>query len=323
MIEKKIYTSLYVYSNYLFSAHMNGIIEIQKLPKDIFHYFPISKLKTLPIDTASWIIDMQAYKNVLFASTTKAIFSYKLKAKEELRNSYSLIKFVPNCTHLRIDYKNKYLFAISENRGIIAVDIKNPNEPRKLSEFRPFYLKKRDGYFPVSDFDVYNGMIFIALRSYGIVRIDYERKFSAPKVFREFLKIPLNDPQDVKYSPHNKYLYVIDSQRGLVVTDLARNRIIFDGIIGNNEDFPQKIIIHYNNAIIKCKNSIYYFKSSQNKISKIYDKKVGAITKYYGRIIFSRKGKLNLIKIGVFKDNEKTNLKKSKIKFKSITNING
>lgn len=321
-MDKKIYTSLYVYSNYLFSAYIDGVIDIQKLPKIEFKFFLKSKIKPLVIDSGSWIIDMQAYKNVLFASTTKQIFAYNLDPKALVEKRYQSVKFIRNCTHLKIDYKNKLLFAISENLGIIALDIRDPVNIKRLSNIVPYFIRDENMYYPVTDFDVYDGMIFIALRSYGIVRIDFKLEFNYPHIYREFLKIPLNDPQGVKYSPYNKLLYVIDAKRGLIITDLGINKIIFDKKLGRS-DFPQEIIIHYSDAIIKCKNSIYYYKSSENKALKIYKYKVGAITKYYNRLIFSRKGRLNVIKIGKFKSNEKTNLKNSKLKFVTIKSFDG
>lgn len=289
--EKSLICSLYTYNYSLFTAYLDGSVKVFPLPKLYPKRYENLKPYNLniPGDSERSIIEMQAYKHVLFASTSEYLYSFDLKKGNENHTIFQ--KEIPYCTQIKIDYKKKFLFAVSDERGLVTIDISNPHNPKFKTDIYSDFKRKN---YSIVDMDVDNGIIFLAVRNYGILRIDYsDSTLRKPKVYREIEKIYLEDPQDVKYSPINKHIYICDANKGLITLDTSKGEAKEYSL--NNDDIPRKVIIHYNDAIIQGKKGLYYFNFGYKTMSKIFDYKIGTMTKYYNQLVYCKNNSLNLI----------------------------
>lgn len=288
-MKKGIITSIFIYNYKLFVAYLDRTIKIINLKG---YKYPVEEIQCPDI-----IIEMQARKHILFATTPSEIFVYDL-------NKGSNIKFCLkerfNCDQIKIDQKNRMLFVFSKDRKIMAFNIENPQEPKFQSDLTIGEYFDESDNFNITDIDVHQGKLFFAIRNRGILTSDYyhnKSTFSEPKIIGEINGVRLSDPQSVKYSESDNYLYIADAEKGLIVVDVSpiTSRIVFHKKLPDN-DFPQTIKIFYTNSIIKGKRKLYYFESRIKKLSTILDYKIGTFYTYYERLFFSTKGILKTFK---------------------------
>jgi hypothetical protein len=237
---------------------------------------------------------MIGFKGSLFVTTSNQLLCYDLKKSPVEKNQY-FMKNIVNCTHIRINYKNNLLFAISEERGLVVIDISNPLKPRYICDIPVSFFQEHNCV--ISDLDLYENTIFLALRNKGILRLDYYQNNVEPVVYRSFEKIRLNDPQDVKYNKNNHYLYIADADEGLIILNTEDNKVVHSCILPN-DDFPRKLIIHYKNCIIQGSKGLYIYNTRSKEIKTIMEFKIGAVSKYYNKIFFYKNRKLNLLVLG-------------------------
>lgn len=299
-MNKKIITSLYAYNYNLFIAYFNKTLKIQNIPQLRTPFFASRSNYESIINVDDFIVDMQAKGNILYASTPNKLISYDLLNQSDNSNNEVFSKNVPDCSLLKIDYKENILFLVSNQKGIIALNIKNPKKPKFISNFIPTPLSNFSD-LSISDIDVYNKKIFLTIRKFGITRIDYEGGGHNFEILKEIDKIKLIDPQVTKYSEKFKRLYIGDADKGFIVYDINRNKIVFNEKLPNN-DFPQDIIKYYSNIVIRGKKGLYYFKNNQKRIFSIFNKKIGAITSYYNQIFFVEKGDSKILVLGKLSD---------------------
>ncbi|SDH03402.1 hypothetical protein [Desulfosporosinus hippei] len=311
-------TSLHCYHNSLFVAYLNGKIEIIPLYKNFSGYF--SRLTPFNIDNLnndSIIIDMQTYRETLFTSTHQFLFSFDLRNNNQPQQVFE--KRIPFCTKIKINHKRRLLFALSETRGLVVLNIFNPNSPQYLTDIENKIIDK-NGHSYVTDIDVNDNTIFLALRSKGIVRIDFlQNEFSVPSVYKQIKKISLTEPQEIKYSSLTKLLYIIDASEGLILLNTSNNEVLFSKRLPQN-DMPRKIILHYKDAVIQGRKGVYYFNFKEETLKMIFNFKIGTMTKYHKQLVYSKQNSLNLLVLGKLDEPKKTELIDSSARFTRIDN---
>ncbi|TQR14727.1 hypothetical protein [Psychrobacillus soli] len=297
-------STMLVYNSTVFTAYTNGEIQATPLPNNWFK--PYRKdIKTYTFQLQSdekYINDMLGYKGALYVTTPNQLHCFKLENDKLIKEEQYLKKIV-ECTKIKIDYKSKLLFAVSEDRGLVVINISNPFSPKYICDI------SLDNYFGegnnvISDMDLCENIIFLALRGKGILRIDYYNKEIKDSLWYSTVeKIKLQDPQDVKYNKNNLHLYIADAVEGLIVLNTLDNSII-DTFKLPNDDFPVKLIINGKNCIVQGNNGLYMYQVNERKISTILNYKVGEVIKYFNKIIFYKNRKLNLIVFGNKVDND-------------------
>lgn len=289
----EIVTTIYAYKSSVFIARLDGNITSIKLPQSWYKFSSKVKPYSFEIRNLEKIVSgMQALKGVLFVATPNFLINFDLE--DNYLSNEGFKKYVADCTKIKIDYQNKILFAASEERGIVALKISNPRNPLFLTDMKLDISGKQY----ISEMDVFDNTVYLAIRNLGIIRIDYnENEFKKPKITRTVRKIKLEDPQDVKYNKHNKYLYIADSDQGFLLLSTINNQLVFSQQLPNF-DSPKKIILHYQNALIQGSKGLYMFNKADETIQVIFDYKIGASTKYYNKFIYYNDGFLNLLILG-------------------------
>jgi len=289
-------STLSIYNSSIITAFTDGKIVSTPLPtnwkKPLIHSSPYSfELQT----NEEFINEMIGFKGSLFVSTSNQLLCFNIMKSPVEKNQY-FMKNIVNCTHMRINYKSNLLFAISEERGLVVIDISNPLEPRYMCDIPVSFFQENNCV--ISDLDLYENTIFLALRNKGILRLDYyQNTVKEPLIHRSFEKIRLNDPQDVKYNKNNHYLYIADAEEGLIILNTEDNKVVHRCLLPNN-DFPRKLIIHHKNCIIQGSKGLYIYNTSSKEIKTIIGFKIGAVSKYYNKILFYKNRKLNLLVLG-------------------------
>lgn len=292
----KIITSLYIYNSTLFKARLDGKIEATPVPNKWLKYNNAQPY-SLIIDIDKIVIEMQGYQGVLFVATSERLCAYNLKNMNNVIGIFE--KDIIKCKSIKIDYKNQWLFIVSETRGVTVLDISNALKPKFLRDIElPFLQSTCDemsDQYIITDFDVVNGVAFLAVRNKGIVRIDYaEGRFREPELVRTIDKIILDDPQDVRFCSENQYLYIVDSERGFIILDTRNNGVVYER---NSFDggTPKKLLLRRQDAIIQTGKGLYLFKFSSKSLEKVLDFKVGALSMYYNHIVFSKRFSTNIL----------------------------
>ena len=314
-ILNKIITSMYIYNSTLFTAELGGMIEAIPVPDTWPRYNNKAESYSLTIGTDKIVLEMQGYRGVLFVATAEGLFAYNLKNANK-----SILFFEKNimqCKSIKMDYLNKWLFIVSETRGITVLNVLNPLLPKFIKDIKLPFIQNIDneniGKYMITDFDVVNGVAFLAVRNKGIVRIDYsEGRFGEPEIFKIMDKINLNDPLDVRFCAENQYLYIIDSERGFIILDTKDNRVIFEHSLVD-EGTPERLLLYRRDAIIQTARGLFLFKFFSKKINRMLDFKVGALAKYYNHIIFSKNSSTNILSLGgkanYFNDEDESQLR--------------
>jgi hypothetical protein len=300
----KIISSIYAYKYHLFSGYSNGDLIINPLS---FYSFDIKErldpLSHNMTNANTQIVDMVAYKDILYILTTAYLYYVDLKES----NNFDIVKIKHNtdCSKIAVDSSQKILFLFSEEKGLIALNIKQPKEPIIINFLMPDILKDKGKFF-LTHMEVLDNIIFLSVRNFGIVRLDYRSVgFNELNIWREIHKIPLKEPQDVKYCKRNNYLYILDYNEGLVVLNIADGEIIFHNKLPDN-DFPINLVLEKENAIIQGKNGVYYFKINDKQFYTIFNFKIGELFIYFNNLFYVKNNKLNLLKLA---DNTLSNYK--------------
>ncbi|PGP49038.1 hypothetical protein CN993_00785 [Bacillus thuringiensis] len=289
-------STLLVYNASIFTAYTNGRITSVPLPTNWFK--PSVKSSSYSFDIISDekdINDMIGYKGSLFVTTSNQLQCFNIKKSPVEKNQY-YTKNIVDCTHMRINYRNNLAFAISEERGIVVLNVSNPLNPRYIGDIDVNLFYQEDCI--ITGIDIHENTIFLALRNKGILRLDYyQNEIQEPKIYRSFEKISLKDPQDVKFNKKNSNLYIADADEGLIILSTMDNKIIHCCRLPN-DDFPRKLIIHNNNCIVQGSKGLYLYNTREKDLEIILNFKIGAIAKYYNKIFFYKNKKLNLLVFG-------------------------
>lgn len=292
-------SKMLIYDYTIFTAYINGVIKVESLPKSLGHFLEKNNIKgDFNIQTnEEYIYEMLAYKGVLFVSTDKKLLGYRIE-NNRLREIEFFSKSIIECVTMKVDSSGR-LFAVSENRGLIVLNISDPLSPKYVCDI------SLNNYFGnpvnvIADMDLVDNTIFLALRNKGILRIDYNGKIkslSNELIYTSVEKLMLKDPQDVKFNKINNFLYIVDAEEGLVIIDTNYNSM-YDSVQLPNQDTPVKIIIYKEDCFIQGNKGLYYYHTLYREISIILDYKIGEINKYYNNLIYYKKGKLNIIILG-------------------------
>jgi hypothetical protein len=312
-----IVSSISVYNGSILTAYMDGRIISTPLPTNWFK--PSHKSRPYSFELRSdekYIKEMRGYKGSLFITTSNQLICFNIKKSPAEKSQY-YSKTIVDCTQMRINYKNSLLFAISEERGIVVLNVKNPLNPRYIDDIEVSFFQQKECI--ISDIDLHENTIFLALRNMGILRLDYyQNELQNPVIYRSFEKISLKDPQDVKFNKKNSYLYIADADEGLIILDTVGNKVIYSCRLPNN-DFPRKLIIHNNNCIVQGSRGLYLFNTSEKGLETIFEFKIGALAKYYNKIFFYKNKKLNLLVLGKSVEIENNDIFSSVYKYSGNT----
>lgn len=291
----KIISSIYAYKYHLFSGYSNGDLIINPL----FFYSVNINEKLAPFsynmtNANTQIVDMVAYKDVLYILTTEYLYYIDLKKSDKFETVK--IKHNNNCSKIAVDSSQKILFLFSERKGLITLNINRPKDPTIINFHMPEILKDKGKFF-LTHMEVLYNKIFLSVRNFGIIRLDYKRVgFNEINIWRQIYKIYLKEPQDVKYCEKNNYLYILDYYEGLVVLNIADGEIITHNKLPDN-DYPINLILEKENAIIQGKNRVYFFKMAEKQFHTIFDFKIGHLIIYFNNLFYVKNNKVNLLKL--------------------------
>ncbi|RFU70035.1 hypothetical protein [Bacillus sp. V59.32b] len=295
--ESSFVSTLSIYNSSIITAYTDGRISSLPLPKNWHSLYKERNPYVFDLKTEEkFINEIVGYKGSLFVATTNRLQSFNINKSSHVQQNHYFKKEIVNCTHLKINYENALLFAVSEERGIVVLNLSNPLKPRFVRDITVRFFQEENCI--ISDMDLYQNTIFLALRNIGILRLDYyQNELQEPVVYRSFEKIRLSDPQDVKYNKNNLYLYIADADEGLIVLNTRDNNVVHRCRLPNN-DFPRKIIIHHKNCIVQGSKGLYFYDTTTKGLNIIFEFKIGAISKYYNKIIFYKNKRLNLLILG-------------------------
>lgn len=305
-----ITTALYTYNSSIFSAYFDGKIIARKLPDNWMRYTQNSKPYTFKSDNIlRCVTNMVGYKGILYLSSSNEIKSIDLKNK--LQTDENLSKYTKNCTMLNIDFNAKILKAASLERGIVFINI---NKPKKLEFLKELEIDMfKNSNLSIVGMESSPESTFISVRNLGIVKIDNENGNIEKAIIKDNnKKILLEDPQGVKFNKRNQLLYIIDSEKGLILSDPKHDNIIYQNKLPN-EDSPKNIFLLNHSAIIQGYKGLYMFMFGSRKFKILLETKTGAITKYYNKIIYNKEGQLNLLMLDNKSNKEISYLKEYEI----------
>ncbi len=297
MTNKKIITSLYAYKYSLFIAYLDGSIDIIPLP-EFRTKFNITRTKVpfankIEANT-NLIIGMQALQNVLFAATSNQLFSQELVPSiNNEKNLDVFFKEISGCQKIIINYAENILYIITNERGIVAIDINNVRRPKFLNDMASSALEGlEDG--AISGIDVMPNSLLIAIRNRGIFRIFFNENPFHPIIEREITKIRLEDVQDVVHVPGTNLIYALDSDKGFLILNIQNNVVEFERVLPDN-DSPKSVYYYREYALIRGGKGLYLFNPKTRRIERVFEKKIGAMDSYYNHFFYTQEGQIKLL----------------------------
>jgi hypothetical protein len=194
-------------------------------------------------------------------------------------------------SQLTINYNQDNLYALSESKGIVQLDISHSRYQEVMSNYTPSILE-REGSFTVSNIESSFNYLLIAVRNFGVINtiIDNGDYLNEKELRSE-------DPQDVKYLKHQNLIVVADSEEGIIVYESGSVKPIKKVKLPNN-DFPQQIEVSGGIIIIKGTVGLYAYYVSNGALLVLRDGKVGALAVYYDYVFFTSKGKVYSLTLG-------------------------
>lgn len=297
MTGRKIITSLYAYKYSLFVAYLDGGIDIIPIP-EFRKKFNITRTK-VPFankieENKNLIIGMQALQNILFAATSNQLFSHELIPSIYSNKDFEgFYKDISGCQKIIINYSNNILYVITNERGIVAIDIKNVHQPKFKNDLASSALEGiEDG--AITGVDVMENSLLISIRNRGVYRIFINEENRFPVIEREITKIRLEDVQDVVHVPKTKLIYVLDGEKGFLIMNITNNSVEFESKLPES-DYPKSVFIYNQYALIRGAKGLYLFSPKSKTIERIFEKKIGAMDSYYNHFFYTQEGQIKVL----------------------------
>jgi hypothetical protein len=281
-----IISSIHVYNFHLIISYLGKGIRIIKFEDFRNKFRPIKVEYPHEIETVSSLSEITTFGHQLFGIQDSKVKSLSLSQPSLITETNEFDKI--NTNQISLDYDNRDLYLLSEDEGIIELDIRKPLQPSKIKSIFPKSYEKRED-FAVANMVSYNREILLAYRGFGASQIrNYSEQSSNEFIYRT------EDAQDVRHLFKNNVILVADGIEGLVVFKTDKKKAI-KKVKLYDSDFPQELTIFNNNILIKGKSGLYFYDLSRGILQKIWEGSVGAFTTYYDYIFFSSNGKINLL----------------------------
>ena len=135
----------------------------------------------------------------------------------------------------------------------------------------------------VSHMKSHKNNVFLSVRGYGVEELTPWKKNS----YRT------QDAQDLELSKKHNIIAVADGLEGIVIFETDNKKPIKKITIG--DEVCQEISTFQNMLIIKCKNGLFIYNLSSNKLTNIWNKSVGTYTTFNDMIFLSSENNIYMI----------------------------
>lgn len=286
----KFITDLKIYNFHLIVSYLGEGIDIIPIVDLRAKYFKGEQDYKKSLAENFNLNELTAKKHVLYGVQENTISRFELLKKERYHINNELI-LTNDISQISIDPNIDSLYAMSDQQGIIEVNIGNPDIPKKIKELIPKSFEDI-GNPVLSNLVTKNNIIAISIRGYGINTIDNSSDKGNLQVnFRS------SDPQDINLIGKNKYIIIADAFDGLIIYN-EKTKEVEKKVKLPEDDFPQQVEIIYGNILIKGKKRLYLLHLNNFYLETLWESKIGALTKYYGYVIFSSQRKLVVFRLG-------------------------
>lgn len=311
----KIVTSLYVYNFHLIISYLNGGVRFIPF-KDNRSRFYNSKVEyPFEIKAFGALTELHANRHVLYGNKDSKLVSIDLLKADDSELSIGLRKqiIIDDISQIAINYKQHNLYAFSDERGIVQVDISHAKYQEVLSSFIPLSFDKI-GNPSISNIESDLDYLLVAIRDYGVLNIS-----ASKHQLYQNSELRSEDPQDVKRLSAYNLMVVADSEEGVILYDFKNGERIKAIKLPDN-DFPQQVEVTTHVIIIKGLLGLYAYYFSSSKLVLIRSGKVGALAIYYDYIFFSSKGKLYSLTLNSSFDKHGFDYDREKVSLELINN---
>lgn len=288
-----IIASIQVYNFHLIISYLSEGIRIVPFVDNRQRYFN-SKAKYLPrIESGVSFMEMVGKRHILFGTQNSTLTGFNLL--DEFKDSNkSKVEFpFHDISQIAIDKKQGDLFAFSDNKGFLEIDISSNFNPNTVKELPSKFLDQVHNPI-ISNIETLAYDLLISVRNFGIASIPL--KDSNPSIIKLSKEVRSTDPQDAKKIIYDDLIAIADCVEGLLLYNYKSKK--FDKrIMLPNNDFPQQIEIIYSEIIIKGSRGLYQYSLKDQELSVLREGKIGAIATYYDYIFFTSKGNVFVIAI--------------------------
>lgn len=225
------------------------------------------------------ILDTKAYNDIIYILTDQGLYSFK-------NNVLMPIKILDDATLFTIDQKQGVAFIISENRGIISINLKKNLWTGDI-RFNSSYQLNLKETSSITSIIAHNGIIFIAVLNEGVYRIDYALN-SLELLHRSFLKINCSMPQDLIINKKYNELCIVDYHKGIMIINLSNGESSHNRL--PEADPPNKVAVIKDNYIVQCRHNLFLFNRNKKKLIVLDNREVSNLLAYYSKVYYTCKG---------------------------------
>lgn len=272
---RKIIISLNVYKNHLFITYLDGSIDIVKFQNFNYGFNKFSNLSySDKIENNELLNDVQPLQDNLIVLKNSKIFKINLQSN----NQESLFK-EKIFTQLWNNTESKRLDILTTGNKINSISYgANINQSRLIDR----KIKISEKHI-VSHMKSHKNNVFLSVRGYGVEELTPWKKNS----YRT------QDAQDLELSKKHNIIAVADGMEGIVIFETDNKKPIKKITIG--DEVCQEISTFQNMLIIKCKNGLFIYNLSSNKLTNIWNKSVGTYTTFNDMIFLSSENNIYMI----------------------------